>query len=179
MDDFGTGKAMAGSHRRFAPSALVNADRPNDAIRQFNALRRMARQNDAIQKAARSVRREFPTHTRTINRQNQVYYSKWHYMKYCTQVIKYSLRRGLRLRDEIEDEASVTQKPVFENIEPSSFGSGRFSERQYHKLQDSYKAEQKRQDQQVAKETAFSEDELRNFLRQKRSSSGEIGRAHV
>ena len=23
----------------------------------------------------------------------EVYYAKWHYMKYCTQVIKYSLRR--------------------------------------------------------------------------------------
>jgi len=115
-----------------APSAVVNADRPNDVIRQFNALKRMARQNGAIQKAARTVRREFPTNTRQTNRMNQVYYAKWHYMKYCTQVIQYSMRKGLRLRADIEDESSIAQKQLLGNVRPSPLGSGRFRENEWN-----------------------------------------------
>ncbi|CAE7253615.1 unnamed protein product [Symbiodinium necroappetens] len=105
-----------------APSAVVDADRPNDVIRQFNALKRMARQNGDIQKAARTVRREFPTDTRVINRQNQVYFAKWHYMKYCTQVIQYSMRKELRLRVDIEEQGSIAQKQVLGNVPPPAWG---------------------------------------------------------
>ncbi|CAE7192435.1 unnamed protein product [Symbiodinium sp. CCMP2456] len=118
-----------------APSAVVDADRPNDVIRQFNALKRLARQNGDIQRAARTVRREFPTDTRVINRQNQVYFAKWHYMKYCTQVIQYSMRKELRLRADIEEQGSIAQKQVLGNVPPPAWGSGRFSSEEWKKIE--------------------------------------------
>eukprot|EP00930_Biecheleria_cincta_P047784 TRINITY_DN33197_c0_g1_i1.p1 TRINITY_DN33197_c0_g1~~TRINITY_DN33197_c0_g1_i1.p1 ORF type:complete len:210 (-),score=31.68 TRINITY_DN33197_c0_g1_i1:53-628(-) len=107
------------------PSAIVNPARPNDAIRQLGVLKRLARQNGTVQRTFRTMRREFPTDSRTTDLTNQVYFRKWHHLKYCTQMIQYSIRRGLRLRDEIEEEASMTQKPWAENVSTSFLGSGR------------------------------------------------------
>ncbi|CAE7504779.1 unnamed protein product [Symbiodinium natans] len=75
--------------------------------------------------------REFPTDTRVINRQNQVYFAKWHYMKYCTQVIQYSMRRGLRLRADIEEQGAIAQKQVLENVPISPWGSGRLTQQEF------------------------------------------------
>ncbi|CAK9025300.1 Hypothetical protein (Fragment) [Durusdinium trenchii] len=142
-----------------APSVAVT-DRANDAIRQFNKFRRLARQNGDIQRAARTVRREFPTDTRVINRQNQVYFAKWHYMKYCTQVIQYAIRKKLpsgetlRLRLDIEDENAMTQKP----FAPS--GLGQVSP-------EMAKAQEQRMDkQQELRETqqAYDEQSLREIM---------------
>eukprot|EP00913_Durusdinium_trenchii_P021053 g19786.t1 len=121
-----------------APSVAVT-DRANDAIRPG---------------------REFPTDTRVINRQNQVYFAKWHYMKYCTQVIHGAWRKKLpsgetlRLRLDIEDENAMTQKP----FAPS--GLGQVSP-------EMAKAQEQRMDkQQELRETqqAYDEQSLREIM---------------
>jgi len=58
------------------------------------------------------------------------YYKKWHYLKYCTSVIRYSMERGLRLRDDAEEPgpekvwADPKESPV---TEPSELAYGKFT----------------------------------------------------
>mmetsp|Transcript_65371 Transcript_65371/g.115987 ORF Transcript_65371/g.115987 Transcript_65371/m.115987 type:complete len:186 (-) Transcript_65371:35-592(-) len=107
------------------PSAIINPKKPNDASRQLNVLRRMARQNGTLKRVFRTQRREFPTDTRKTNLMDQVYFRKWHHLKYCTQMIQYSIRHGHRLRDDMEAEAGLAQKPWADNVKTSMLGSGR------------------------------------------------------
>mmetsp|Transcript_139717 Transcript_139717/g.434597 ORF Transcript_139717/g.434597 Transcript_139717/m.434597 type:complete len:174 (-) Transcript_139717:80-601(-) len=110
------------------PSAFVRADRPNDAVRQLRAIQRIARQNGTLKKVFRIQRREHPCDARTADLMATVYYRKWHHLKYCTQVIKYSVNRGLRLRDEAEAFSSGPQVLWAEGVSPSLLGSGRLQE---------------------------------------------------
>ncbi|CAE8627898.1 unnamed protein product [Polarella glacialis] len=110
------------------PSAIPNPKKPNDAVRQLHMIRRLAKQNGTLQRVFRTQRREFPTDTRKTDLHNQVYFRKWHHLKYCTQMIQYSDRNGLRLRDDVESESACAQKPWAENLKTPFQGSGRLRE---------------------------------------------------
>mmetsp|Transcript_81786 Transcript_81786/g.265046 ORF Transcript_81786/g.265046 Transcript_81786/m.265046 type:complete len:173 (-) Transcript_81786:29-547(-) len=147
------------------PSAVVNPNRPNDAIRQLNALKRLARQNGTIKRVFRIQRREFPSDARVKDLLDQVYYRKWHHLKYCTQVVQYSIKRGLRLRDEAEDDAPLCQAPWAEGVPPAALGSGRL-----HRSEREPAESDQRGLDSAAKEAAersydrgFSQDELRQL----------------
>mmetsp|Transcript_98129 Transcript_98129/g.194305 ORF Transcript_98129/g.194305 Transcript_98129/m.194305 type:complete len:180 (-) Transcript_98129:20-559(-) len=146
-------------------TAIVNVDRPNDSIRKLNVLRRFARTQGVLQRFQRTQRREFPCEARVKNLHRDVYSKRWHHMKYCTQVIQYSIRRGLRLRGESEAAASVPTAPWASGLQPSFLGSGRLHAKALEKAQEQTKRIERANAMSMdrSNDQSFSEEELRQF----------------
>eukprot|EP00928_Gymnodinium_smaydae_P049163 TRINITY_DN32978_c0_g1_i1.p1 TRINITY_DN32978_c0_g1~~TRINITY_DN32978_c0_g1_i1.p1 ORF type:complete len:190 (+),score=30.30 TRINITY_DN32978_c0_g1_i1:63-572(+) len=129
-----------------------------DVSRQMSLIKRIARQQGTLNRVFQIHKREFPKDRRRFNQINRAYFRRWHYLKYCTQVIRYSINKQLRFRTLAEEEAVYTQHEVFEGVPPSLLGSGRLT----HALVQ--------QRQAAPVDTGFSEDELRNLATSWRSS---------
>jgi hypothetical protein len=56
---------------------------------------------------------------------DKAYFAKWSHLKYCTQVIKYSITNGLSFINPVEQESFRPQGTFVEGVTPETFGSGR------------------------------------------------------
>mmetsp|Transcript_29908 Transcript_29908/g.82110 ORF Transcript_29908/g.82110 Transcript_29908/m.82110 type:complete len:174 (+) Transcript_29908:70-591(+) len=112
------------SHHMYA-SVRCDGNRPKDMLGGMSMIKRLARQNGTLKRVYQIQRREFPSDRRRYNMMDRAYYRRWHYLKYCTQVIKYSIKHGLRFRSPYEDEGRNVQRVHAEGVPVPSFGSGR------------------------------------------------------
>mmetsp|Transcript_19408 Transcript_19408/g.43695 ORF Transcript_19408/g.43695 Transcript_19408/m.43695 type:complete len:187 (-) Transcript_19408:36-596(-) len=103
---------------------------PLDVVRQLNDIKRVQRQNGTLKRVYQLQRREFPGDRRRWDRIDEAYWKKWHYLKYCTNVISYSMERGLRFRGETEEAvpekvwADAKEAPI---VKPSPLASGKLA----------------------------------------------------
>mmetsp|Transcript_89176 Transcript_89176/g.186348 ORF Transcript_89176/g.186348 Transcript_89176/m.186348 type:complete len:180 (-) Transcript_89176:169-708(-) len=95
----------------WSPTAYVNPHKPNDSLRQFRLLQRLAKQNGCLKRVQRIQRRELPCDSRARDLKDKIYFERWHAMKYYTQVIKYSVEKNLDLTDPVEDSLPKTEVP--------------------------------------------------------------------
>jgi len=119
------GKPFPVARDLWQPSTRIRTDAPNDSIRQLRAITRMARQQSILSKSFRFQTREFPADRRNINKKERIYYNRWHHLKYCTQVIRYSLKHQLRFRSIEEDKAIPAQAPIGDGIPMPNIELGR------------------------------------------------------
>merc|ERR1719174_2199888 len=97
------------SRSMLQPSA--HARNPQEGIRQFQNIKRLARQNGTLKRTFQIQRREFPCDRRKWNAMDRTYFRKWHHLKYCTQVIKYSITNGLSFINSVEEESFRPKVP--------------------------------------------------------------------
>lgn len=101
---------------------------PGKTLKAFAQLQRFAKQNGAMKRTFHIQRREFPCMARRRKMTERVYYAKWHWLKYCTQVVRYSVNRGLPLPKSGGNEIMDLPPHKFaDGVDPPLHGSGRLN----------------------------------------------------
>eukprot|EP00929_Paragymnodinium_shiwhaense_P049558 TRINITY_DN24994_c0_g1_i1.p2 TRINITY_DN24994_c0_g1~~TRINITY_DN24994_c0_g1_i1.p2 ORF type:complete len:187 (-),score=30.17 TRINITY_DN24994_c0_g1_i1:80-640(-) len=162
-----------------APHVYVDNSKTNDVIRQFQFIKRMAKQNGTLKRVFQLQRRELPSDRRRYNMMDRNYFKRWHFMKYCTQMINFGIRRGLRFRSDADSDHTNVPRTPFEGLPYPTAGSARLTRAQFADIEgvnarvlEAWRHQTRAsEDGRVDPDPALSLDELRRKVPQWSPSS--------
>eukprot|EP00811_Abedinium_folium_P006640 NODE_16119_length_1011_cov_5.608597.p1 GENE.NODE_16119_length_1011_cov_5.608597~~NODE_16119_length_1011_cov_5.608597.p1 ORF type:complete len:203 (-),score=55.98 NODE_16119_length_1011_cov_5.608597:173-781(-) len=154
-----------GFSKRKEPSIVP---RSGGALAAFAQIKRLARQNGSMMRTYHLSRRELPNITRRRQLLERVYYKRWHHLKYCTQVIRYSVKRGLPMQMPGSEMTMPTVR-FAEGVEPPVQGTGRLHKEDFATLDERellsamHREEYWEPSKDGDNDVGFSEDQLRKI----------------